>query len=139
MSDGEEARLNITDISIGGLVTIKSNAALRVPIDANITTTEELDVWYIPHNDNPTQLKNFTVVEFNSRNITIQLGFESPLYVSTAEVPDEIVVRLQKLFFAYPVPTARRRELKWGENKREEYLELRENLPKMANNPQDAA
>ena len=90
------ARLNITEITSGGFVTIKSNTTLRIPTDYNITTEEEFDCRYvINQEDVEIELEECKLINFTERAITVQLTFDNPLLVSQGDNgKDEIIIRL---------------------------------------------
>jgi len=80
---------NITDISNTGLIKIKTNKPVQVPLNftnsTNSTlnvTTDYLDVWYIKNSEEVEQVYSFNVANFTSTEIDVQLEFDSLVHIS---------------------------------------------------------
>lgn len=81
----------ITSISERGLVTIKFNESMQVPQNLSIFNNETVDIYVQPSTsaliditfNASKQNLTWTVETFDKMNMTIQLKFENPLYIST--------------------------------------------------------
>lgn len=132
--------MNITSISQIGHVTITIDKPVMVPSNFTGLDKTYLDVWYVPNSADPVALaQNFTfnLTDFSKQQISIDLFFSDPFYVSVdSSLLDEIVVRCYKTFFASPIVKEVEgdalRDMRWDYNDtepREHYIEMRKTLP----------
>jgi len=98
------ARANITYIDAAGLMTITMSEPVIVPPSwqEEELPIEIFDVWFVKYAEEENQLYGFNLTKFEATEIQIQLNFSHPLAVSTGDLVDEIVVRMEKLFFLLP-------------------------------------
>jgi len=81
----EYAKANITDITTGGLVTIKTDkpVVVRSSWETEELPVEILDVAFFKYALAENELQGFNLTSFTSTEIQIQLNFTQPLYVSS--------------------------------------------------------
>ena len=76
---------------------------LRVPSNFSDYHEKELQIELIPYEED-IQDYNYYVRNFTEKKIEIQVNFSKPLDISQGWENDQLVVKLFKFFFAFPLP-----------------------------------